>query len=224
MSLFARSDLASVSVSAAHDGCGEVHVRPAPGGKPDLVWKLECSACENYLRSDPLWSVTLSEVPESPDETKTREDFEKRGTFDRDAVMAMAMAKLAGVDLPETLRRPLTGLPVHVPVVSGQVECGDGHPNEPGMKFCGECGTALRVPVKRACPDGHEVAAGMRFCGECGQSVADSRALEAAPEPAPVTVKRLKDMRAADLQAMARGKGLDDSGTRAEVLARLQAA
>jgi Double zinc ribbon len=219
----------SVTVPSESGGCNLLHSRPVIDGAPVKLWELTCAPCEAFLakHNSDLWSATISEIAETPDETKTREDFEKRGTFDRDAVMAMAMAKLAGVDLPETLRRPLTGLPVHVPVISGQVECGAGHPNEPGMKFCGECGTALRVPAKRACPDGHEVAAGMKFCGECGRPAEGwVTALEAAPAPAPApaAAKRLKDMRAADLQALARGKGLDDSGTRAEVLARLQAA
>ena len=227
--LFARSDLASVTVSAAHGGCTQVHVRPAPGGNPAPVWKLDCVQCEAHLRSDPLWSPTLSEVPETPDETNAREDFDKRGAFDRDAVMAMAMAKLANIELPETLRRPLTGLAPHVPMITGLMECDAGHPNEPGMKFCGECGVPLRALAKRACPGGHEVAAGMRFCGECGKPAEGSApALEAAPEPpaspAPSQPKRLRDMRADDLKARAREKGLDDSGSRADLIGRLRTA
>lgn len=225
---FARSDLASVTVSAAHGGCGQVHARPAPGGKPVDVWELTCEPCSAYLRTDPLWAATLSEVGETPDEKLTREDFEKRGTYDRDAVMAMAMAKLAGVELPETLRRPLTGLKPHIAVTSGKVVCEAGHDNEPGSKFCGECGVTLRAPSKRTCPDGHEVAAKMRFCGECGKPVeAPARALEPAPEPpaaVPDRKVRLKDRRAEELRQIARNKGLDDSGTRADLLARLQAA
>ena len=227
MTLFARSDLASVTVSAAHGGCTQVHVRPAPGGNPAPVWKLDCVQCEAHLRSDPLWSPTLSEVPETPDETNAREDFDKRGAFDRDAVMAMAMAKLANIELPETLRRPLTGLAPHVPMITGLMECDAGHPNEPGMKFCGECGIPLRAPAKRACPDGHEVAAGMRFCGECGKPAEGAvPALEAVPEApaAPSQPKRLRDMRADDLKALARDKGLDDSGSRADLIGRLRTA
>ena len=144
MTLFARSDLASVTVSAAHGGCTQVHVRPAPGGNPAPVWKLDCAPCEAHLRSDPLWSPTLSEVPETPDEENAREDFQKRGAIDRDQVMALAMAKLAGVELPDTMRRPISGLAPHVPTIIGEIECTAGHPNEPGSKFCSECGSPMR--------------------------------------------------------------------------------
>lgn len=226
MPLYARSDLASVTVSAAHGGCGEVHVRPAPGGNPDPVWKLTCVPCEAHLRTDPLWSPTLSEVPETPDEEKARTDFENRGAIDRDQVMALAMAKLAGVDLPETMRRPISGLQPHVPVVAGEIVCEYGHPNEAGSKFCAECGSPLRVPEKRLCPDGHEMGAKAKFCGECGQPAGGARALEAAdvPDLTQPVKSRLKNMQASQLKKIARERGVDDSGTRAEVLARLQAA
>lgn len=228
--MYAASSLACTCISKAHGGCGEPHSRPVENGAPAKIWALTCSGgCETHLRTDPMWSATLSEIPETYDEKLAREDFDKRGAFDRDAVMAMAMAKLAGVELPETMRRPLTGLPQHIPVATGQVECSAGHPNEPGMKFCGECGTPMRAPAKRACPDGHEVAAKMRFCGECGKGVEpaalDVRAIEpAAPVPPAARKTRLKDRRLTELQQLARDKGLDDSGTRTEVLARLQTA
>ena len=159
MTLFARSDLASVSVSAAHGGCGTVHVRPAPGGKPDQVWKLDCAPCEAHLRSDPLWSPTISEVPATPDVVNAREDFQMRGAIDRDQVMALAMAKLAGVELPDTMRRPISGLAPHVPTIVGEIECTAGHPNEPGSKYCSECGSPMRDAVL-LCPDGHPVSVG----------------------------------------------------------------
>lgn len=225
--LFARSDLASVTVSAAHGGCGTVHVRPAPGGKPDKVWKLDCVPCETHLRDDPLWSATLSEIPETIDEQLAREDFDKRGAFDRDAVMAMAMAKLAGVELPETLRRPLTGLAPHVPVVTGLMECAAGHPNEPGSRFCSDCGVPLNAPAQRRCPDGHEVGARARFCSDCGKAVESAPpapALEAVPTPPVRSAKPLKDRRLDELQAMARERHLDATGTRRELLERLRVA
>ena len=43
-----------------------------------------------------------------------------------------------------------------------------GTPNEPGRKFCGECGARLAV----ACPEcGTPNTAGTRFCGECGTAM-----------------------------------------------------
>lgn len=232
MSLYARADLASVTVSAAHGGCGQgPHTRPAPGGNPVAVWKLDCVQCEKHLRTDPLWSATVSEIPETPDEKLTREDWEKRGIKDRDNVLALALGKLAGVELPETLRMP--ELTAQAQAIAGKLVCETGHDCDPGSKFCPECGAAVRrtIPVA-ACPQGHQVAAGSRFCPECGSPVLHPAAIGApapaghdAPEPQNgVRKKPLKDWRAEDLKALARDRGLDDSGTRTELLGRLRAA
>ena len=45
-----------------------------------------------------------------------------------------------------------------------------GAANEPGRKFCGECGTPLAL-VCASC--GSPNAPGLKFCGECGSSLAD---------------------------------------------------
>lgn len=83
MTVYARSDVSCVSISPAHGGCGNAHTRPAPGGKPVDLWQLTCSrGCEDVLRADPLWSSTISEVPETYDEQIVREDAEKRGKLD----------------------------------------------------------------------------------------------------------------------------------------------
>lgn len=240
MSVYARADLASVTVSSAHGGCGLVHSRPAPGGNPVAVWKLDCSACEKYLRQDPLWSATVSEIPETPDQKLTREDWEKRGVKDRDNVLALALGKLAGVELPDTIRMPIAGQQPHLPAIAGMLVCANGHDCEPGSKFCAECGGPVRIPVPMAsCPQGHQVAATSKFCPECGSPILRSAAAELeppagtipladlAPQPEPANGARkkpLKDWRAEDLKALAREKGLDDSGTRTDVLARLREA
>ena len=45
-----------------------------------------------------------------------------------------------------------------------------GSPNEPGRKFCGECGTRLAA----TCPNcGSPNSPGTRFCGECGTALAE---------------------------------------------------
>lgn len=240
MSLYARADLASVTVSAAHGGCGQVHTRPAPGGNPVAVWKLDCAACERHLHAEPLWAPTVSEIPETPDEKLTREDWDRRGVKDRDNVLAMALGKLAGVELPDTIRMPVAGQKPHLAAIAGKLICQEGHDCEPGSKFCAECGGPVRRPVPlAACPQGHQVAVTARFCPECGNAViAGPAAIEAAPAapggledaPAPRAApnaprrKPLKDWRLTDLQARARELGVDDSGTRTEVLARLRAA
>jgi SAP domain len=212
MALWARSDLASVSVSAAHGGCGEVHVRPAPGGNPVQLWKLDCEACADYLRSDAHWSVTSSEIPETHDEKVAREDFERRGAKDKDAIMTLAIAKIAGIDpsqLPESLTRMISGQPLHIPV-QGQMECPSGHAQRAGQKFCGECGAPMSAPVTKAALDAPERHA----------------------EP-PVTAPlqrhgsrpvRLQDLRADELRVVARARGLDSGGVRKDLIRRLKTA
>jgi hypothetical protein len=205
-------------------------MREVTHGAPAKLFKLDCPPCEAYLAKTnaDLWAQTLSELPETYDEVKSREDFEKRGALDRDQVMALAMAKLAGVELPDSMRRPISGLAPHVPSIAGVLECVNGHGCEPGSKFCDECGTELRPQGPAACPDGHRNKPGAKFCRECRTPLsAAPAALEAPPAPAPAPAgpkRRLRDMRAEELRTIARGKGLDDSGSRTEVLARLQAA
>ena len=232
---YARSDLASIVVSAAHGGCGLVHTRPAPGGNPVREWKLDCAPCSTYLAGDPLWSATSSDIPETPDETKGREDFQKRGATDRDNVLALAMAKLAGVELPQTLRQAISGASpdIHA-IIAGKLICAEGHDAEPGSRFCQECGSPVRQPaVSVKCPQGHENAVTAKVCSDCGSPVQPVAAIEppaprTAPAPRapaarkPPKTKPLRDWKAEDLKALARSKGLDDSGTRLELIERLR--
>ena len=60
----------------------------------------------------------------------------------------------------------------------GIVACPNcGAANDPGTKFCRECGAKLEAPPpaepqKRFCPScGKEVAPGIKFCPECGQKM-----------------------------------------------------
>lgn len=231
MTMYARSDLSSVALSAAHGGCGTTHIRPAPGGKPENPWALTCgNGCEDHLRHDPLWSSTLSEIPETHDERIGREDFDKRGARDKDNVLALALAKLAGVELPESLLRPITG---NLPRAVALMECPSGHPGKPGSKFCATCGEAMQQPVNALtaapvlCPDGHENTAAAKFCAECGTSMntqAQGAHLTPGGEPEPAARKiRLRDMRLEDLQALALERGVDADGTRVELINRLRA-
>ncbi|MDQ2689664.1 MAG: AAA family ATPase, partial [Chloroflexota bacterium] len=70
-----------------------------------------------------------------------------------------------------------------------------GTENEPGRKFCGECGHRLAV----ACPNcGTANAPGTKFCGECGTGLAEADAPRATPST-PATERRLVSVLFADL-------------------------
>jgi hypothetical protein len=70
------------ALSRSHGGCGQTHARPVVKGAPVKTWALSCAACEKHLRGDDQWSVTISGIPETPDEATVREDQEKRGKRD----------------------------------------------------------------------------------------------------------------------------------------------
>ena len=194
MTIYSASNIMAVNLSEAHGGCGSLHARPVRNGAPDKLWKLDCVMCENHLRTDPLWSASIAEIPETYDEKREREDWDKRGAQDRDAIMPLLLARLAGVDpaqLPESLTRAIGGTNLHIP---GVMECPKGHAQPSGQDFCGKCGTPMHEAV-----------------------VAGS--LPPAP-PAP----DLADLHPQKLRKLCREKGLNDSGTRPEMLARLAAA
>lgn len=236
MTLYARSDLAYVNVPTSSGGCGEPHCRPVENGAPAKLWPLECPGqCEEHLRksdaSGHQWSATMSEIPETHDEAKSREDFDKRGARDKDQVLALALAKLAGVELPESLLRPITG---NLPKAIALMECPSGHPGKPGAKFCAQCGQAMQQPVSALpaapvlCPEGHQNAPGGKFCATCGSAMAASEptAQEPAQDAPPANGNgrkvRLRDMRLEDLQALARERGIEAEGTRMDLIGRLK--
>lgn len=95
MTVFARSDVMSVTFSAESGGCGAVHSRPVTDGAPARVWKLSCPACETHLRHDPRWSGLESEIPETPDEKRVREDEEAKGRASADAKRDAVLEQLA---------------------------------------------------------------------------------------------------------------------------------
>src|SRR3954471_17033336 len=87
------------------------------------------------------------------------------------------------------------------------VSCqGCGAANEPGRKFCTECGTALVA----TCPQCGAPGASGKFCGECGASLAPVAAATPSPPaaagvatfaaaPEPVSERRIVSLLFADL-------------------------
>jgi hypothetical protein len=236
--LYARSDVCSVTVPVSSGGCGGSHSRELTHGAPAKHFKLSCPPCEGFLRerASDIWVSTEADIPETPDETKGREDFQKRGATDRDNILAIAMAKLAGVELPQTMRQAISGVSPNVQsAILGTLICPEGHDAEPGSRYCSECGAEMRSPVLAACPDGHPMTPAAKFCSECGKPSAMSAApaIEppAPPRPARAPVARkaparkpLRDMRAEDLRQIARDRGLSDSGSRLELIERIRSA
>ena len=212
MTLYATSNLVAATVPVVNGGCGTEHRRPVINGAPQHPWGLACPPCEDFLRKNNAdqWSATLSEIPETYDEKLAREDFEKRGARDKDALMTLIMAKAVGIDpsqLPDSLTRMVTGIPLHIPV-QGQLECVNGHPSPAGKKFCGDCGAPMSSPVTAAALPGPQHPA-------------------EPPAAAPVTLHRqgpvrIQDLRHDELKAACRNRGLPDQGVRKELMKRLR--
>lgn len=112
MTVYARSDVMGVSLSKEHGGCGATHTRPVTHGAPAKQWGLDCVACENHLRSDPHWSITLSEVPETPDEERVRTDREKKGASNQQDLLVAAILAIAQSqqELPDNLAKAISAL------------------------------------------------------------------------------------------------------------------
>jgi hypothetical protein len=155
----------SVAVSRAHGGCGEPHSRPVSHGAPAKIWALNCPQCSEYLANDPLWSGTLADVPTTPDEDLARDNAEKSTTRSREDIMALALAKIAGLPVAEFLEPMIKRTADY-----GTIACAAGHENVPSSKFCAECGARLVISVP-AVPD------------------ADDRTLPAAAVTVPATVE-----------------------------------
>jgi hypothetical protein len=229
---FARSDVMGVNIAAENGGCGRPggHSRPVINGAPVKLWRLDCGPCSDYLKNDPLWSLTEADLPETPDEVKGREDFAKRGATDRDNVLAIAMAKLAGVELPQTIRQAISGASPEIhATLSGTMVCENGHDAEPGAAFCDECGAEMRPPATNACPQGHQNRPAAKFCATCRVSLqVAAPAIEPPPAPRPARKaparKPLRDMRAEDLRQIARDRGLSDAGSRLDLIERIRQA
>jgi hypothetical protein len=228
MTVYSRSDQVSVNVGPAHGGCGTPHFRPVVDGEPVRIWALTCDQCEDFLRSDPHppgsppcspsgicahrhWSSTAIEIPETYDEKVARERNEKTGKMDMDRQMAEALISLGPLgQLPQALAQllqPLLAATAQPAALAGQLECPSGHAQAPGAKFCNECGAAMHgVPAQSAIAAPQKPAKPAK-----GQGHAKSQ----GPLP------RIRDARHDEQQALCRAHGLDDTGTRSDLIARL---
>lgn len=148
MAVYARSDVAAVTLSEAHGGCGETHSRPVVDGAPAKVFKISCNKCEDFLRNDQLWAPMAAQIPETPDETSLREDQEKKSEAqlkqdNAEAFQKIAVAAAGNQELTAKLVELLAQTNLTVPGAQKNAECSNGHSNIPGTKFCAECGVNL---------------------------------------------------------------------------------
>src|SRR5437588_4473008 len=86
-----------------------------------------------------------------------------------------------------------------------------GTDNEPGRKFCGECGAALA----RSCPQcGTANSPGVKFCGECGAALAAQPRDSGVQALQPAAERRLVSVLFADLvgyTAIAEGRDPEEA-------------
>jgi SAP domain len=183
VSLYARSDMMSVSIPETSGGCGKTHSRPVAKGVARKVWELTCPSCESYLRgdhkpkvikvvggdknkgipsrmdhvpdSDPHWSSTPEAIPQTPDEDHIYVRRQETATQQLHILEAAAAAKAAGFPIPEEAVWLIQErLGSHI--LQGKIECMNGHANDAGNKFCGECSVdmkkraAIDAPVKES--------------------------------------------------------------------------
>ncbi len=147
MTVYAPSDFVEITIpSEGNRGCGQSHRRDVG---PDQAWGLSCDGgCEDWLlANDSRWVKHVADIPPTFDEQKALERFKTQGKADKDALMVLAMSRMAGIsaaEIPPTLTKMLSGLPAHVP---GVVVCAAGHDNMPGSRFCRECGAPMSRPA-----------------------------------------------------------------------------
>jgi len=202
MTLHARSDLVSVAVSKDHGGCGATHTRPVTHGSPVKVWVLSCPACENHLRGDPNWAVDPEEIPETPDEVRLRESQEKRGEKNIASSLQASIASLASSQegMQKLMAIMTTALAGVNPEVTKAIASLTGSPTEESP-----VGATNDNPTGVASPNRTQVA-GVRV-------VEDGDPRDDQPDLSKLTVK--------DLRALAKDRGVADTGNRAQLIERL---
>jgi len=218
MTLYARSDLASISIPATSGGCNSTHSRPVVKGAPAKVWKLECAPCESVLRGDAKpkklvyetdkrtgqtirqarvpdasdqWSSTPDTVPLTPDEERTNAVRQERGSQQIQLLQALAALRATGIDVPDDAMW-LMERELPAEILKGTMVCANGHDNPSGLKFC----------------------------GECGMSMAARGAIGGSGEEPAVDLSRLHPQ---TLRKMCRDRQLPDKGRKDELISRLAA-
>src|SRR5262249_59137119 len=74
------------------------------------------------------------------------------------------------------------------------------------MRFCGECGSSLKIKCASC---GFENAPKIKFCGECGKLLSEASKRGSSPDPRSYTPKHLADRILAEQAAMGSRGGQD---------------
>ena len=235
MSIYARSDLMSVSIPETSGGCGATHSRPVTRGAAVKTWKLDCMPCEKYLRgdekpkiikviplekeqgipsrmehvadSDPHWSTTPEGIPATPDEQHVNKIRAERGSQQLQQLSALAALQQAGLKIPDEAFW-LLSQNFDQRIIKGTTICANGHDNPAGVKFCNECGMPM---VSR------DVAGELPVGAKDDVSLPlpeDRQGVIEAPIP-------LGTLHVATLKKMARERGICDKGTKVQLIERL---
>ena len=221
ITVYARSDVCSISIPVP-DGCGAQHTRKVTRGVPEKIFSITCPPCESYIKGDrkpkilkyhineqtgqavrqeriadgdPLWSST-PDVPLTPDEQRTNKTRTERGRMQIEMLQALAAIRATGINVPaEALYLLESELPEGV--LKGTVVCANGHDNAAGLKFCGECGVSMAALA------------------------AIGSGTEDPPDGAEIDLGRLHVQ---SLRKMCREQKLPDTGSKDDLIGRLQAA
>ena len=240
MTVYARSDVMSVSIPVSSGGCGNSHSRPVTNGAPVKTWGLTCTDCEKYLRGDykgkiirvtpgdkdlqipsrmehvadgdPHWSTTPEGIPLNPDEQHINKIRAKKGDEELSRLQALIAAKAAGIDVPANAMWLLEQT-FDPRVIKGTVICQEGHENTSGAKFCATCGVKMdgKAQLQIGNPDGQEIDV---FVTQDDYTVGHHPAIKVDALP-------LRTLHVATLKKMCRDKSLSDKGKKEELIARL---
>lgn len=199
MTLYARSDVMSVALSKDHGGCGATHMRPVTHGAPAKVWALDCTLCEDHLRSDPHWAIDALEIPETPDETRLREKAEEKGEHSQKVNLENAVASLATTaegfqKLMMMMFASNPDMAKNMNKMLGVLAVGE---NSMAVQQAAEAHTASIVP------------------NPLGYAPEDLATPPSGPNDT------LDGLKLSELRALAKSRGLDSTGDRAQLLKRL---
>lgn len=209
------------------DGCVPGHVRePGPDGKFNGHWALDCPMCEMALASDPHWAGDPSDVPLTPEEKKAQTRLAEQGQNNA-AQMAQFFGQMMQAFQIQQGQAPSAQQPVPV------VACAScGAPGMQGARFCAACGTPVTIAGSALPPEPPPALAAPAVEAEGSHRAAEQKPAAAQAEPSAEAVPpddasrdpaELANLKIVQLRALAKEAGLSQAGSKAELVARLEA-